>query len=441
MPKKNPLPFAYDKLYLNGQEIYTRRVSDMIPENIIATGNVQVLQDFYEANRDNLTLEDLRYLQARLHTAWKLEELEMEAKEAIRRGEPPKRPEVTVEQGYIGLGDLKLDGPQSSNNGCWSCGMHLLLKSRGINLSQEEIRAYRPDFQQGQEMQMSEERRRTNDSDSTNYVFDQGDLIQKVLPNTALTNVQLNPYPLDAIVVGGPEPVHPSIDPNFENLPLDKQQALLFQYEQQTLKYKNDARKVYDQQVRVQMADLIRTALTVDRSPVVLNLNGGHFITITGISEDGTKIRVQDSFGSSVGQGDYRSLDSMIKTYMGPGTKGMTLTWLKDLPTPEYVPVDPQKDPGQPDPQRQQQVEQKLADAEQSSGLPLFRENKDAVTIQEDGSLKVHDVPGTDIVASSDAKPDLGQLKGQNYSGAVVLNSLPVEGDSTSVMIASVQTI
>ena len=35
----------------------------------------------------------------------------------------------------------------------------------------------------------------------------------------------------------------------------------------------------------------------------------------------------------------------------------------------------------------------------------------------------------------------LGQLKGQNYSGAVVLNSLPVEGNSTSVMIEQCRSL
>ncbi len=150
---------------------------------------------------------------------------------------------------------------------------------------------------------MSEERRMINDSDSTNYVFDKGDLIQKVLPNTCVTNVLLNPFPLDFLVVGGPQPpVHPSSDPNFNNLSLGEQQTKLAQYEQQSLKYQNNARKVYDQQVRKQMSDMIHTALTVDRSPVVVNLNGGHFTTITGISEDGTRVRVQDSFGSSVRQ-------------------------------------------------------------------------------------------------------------------------------------------
>jgi hypothetical protein len=421
--KKNPLPFAYSKIYLDGGEVYVRNVSDMIPDDIIATGNVRKLQDFYETNKDKLSLEDLRYLQARLETAWKLEELEMEAKTAIERGEAPKRPEVTNEQGYIGLANLKLEEPQTSGNGCWSCGMHLLLKSRGIDLSQEEIRAYRPDFQPGQENLMSEERRMINDSDSTNYVFDKGDLIQKVLPNTAITNVQLNPAPLDVVVYGGPQPpVHPSNDPNFNSLSLGEQQTKLAQYEQQSLKYQNDARKVYYQQVRKQMSDMIHTALTVDRSPVVVNLNGGHFITITGISEDGTRVRVQDSFGSSVSQSDYRSLDTLISTYLQPGTNGMTLTWLKDLPIPEYVPVEAGKDPKQPDPQRKQQLEQKLAEAEQSSGLPLFKDSKDAIHIQEDGSLKIQDVMGTDIIANADAKPDLGQLNGQTISNSLDLD-------------------
>jgi len=35
----------------------------------------------------------------------------------------------------------------------------------------------------------------------------------------------------------------------------------------------------------------------------------------------------------------------------------------------------------------------------------------------------------------------LGQLKGQNYSGAIALNSLPVEGDSTSVMVEQIRKL
>ena len=77
--------------------------------------------------------------------------------------------------------NLGVQPNQTSNNGCWSVSLSMMLRSRGVDLPQEVIRAYRnPDV--------------GNDSDTkTNYTEDNGaqigeraNLIADVLPNTLL---------------------------------------------------------------------------------------------------------------------------------------------------------------------------------------------------------------------------------------------------------------
>ena len=407
------IQIAYKNVYdpATGEHSWVRLVSPQIPDVILSTGNPDILQKFYETHKDTLTPADLKYMKARLHTARKLDLLERQAKEALGRGETQKQPEVTRRKGYTGLSDVRLSGPQTSNNGCWSCGMSLLLQSRGVDLSPEEIRAYRPDFQPGQEQQMSAERRMTMDSDSTNYIYDQADLIQKALPNTCVTNVTLKPLPDMFVVEGGPpRPVHPEADPVYFGLPEPERIARLNAWEKANNQYNENVRKVYNKQVRKQMGDMIRKALTEDRSPLILNTGGNHFITITGISDDGKKLRVEDSFRSKGSTTDFIKIDDLIKKNLGPDGNGMTLMWLKDLPTPEYVPQE------RPDRDRE------MADNLAASGKKLFENDQNAVQLKGDGTLTVQDVQGTNITASTAPDPKIGQLHGQHMNDSLQLD-------------------
>ena len=403
----DPHPFAFQQVRdpETGEYSWKRLVSPQIPDEILTTGNPSILQSFYETHKDTLTPADTKYMLARMHTAFKLERLERESQKLIRDGGEYPKPEVTTKKGYIGLDSIRLPRPQTSNCGCWSCGMSLLLKSRGIDMTQEEIRAYRPDFQPGEEQKMTAERRRILDSDNTNYLYDSSDLIHKVLPNTAVTQVTLTPLnDTDFTVQGGKE--LPKLDERVYGLPQAQMEAALDTFEKELAKARGEVRKAYYEQVRQQMGGIIRNSLEQDKSPVVLNIGGSHYITVTGISENGKTIRVEDSLRSQDNTTQYLSLDDLIQKNLCAGGPGMSMTWLKDLPAPQYVPGnDNERD-----------------DLQQ---LQLFEGGPGAVTAQQRNGeieLKLHDVPDTNIIASTADHSNVGMLKGQEISNSIPLD-------------------
>ena len=125
----DPHPFAFQQVRdpETGEYSWKRLVSPQIPDEILTTGNPGILQSFYETHKDTLTPADTKYMLARMHTAFKLERLERESQKLIRDGGEYPKPEVTTKKGYIGLDSIRLTRPQTSNCGCWSCGMSLLL--------------------------------------------------------------------------------------------------------------------------------------------------------------------------------------------------------------------------------------------------------------------------------------------------------------------------
>ena len=414
-----PFPFAYQRVRdpETGEYSWKRLVSPQIPDSIIATGNLDILQAFYETHKDTLTKADIKYMKAKLHTAIKADQLERKALQMIHDGEEYPKPEVTTKKGYTGLDSIRLDSPQTSNNGCWACGMSLLLKSRGVSMSQEEIRAFRPDFQPGEEQQMGEDQRLLMDSDSTNYLYNKADLLQKVLPNTAVTQVRLKPLPDQFVVQGGnifPKPLSNDV---YAMEPAQAQRVI-DQYEADLRMAKGKVRKLFNEQARKQMGDIIRKALTEDMSPLVLNTGGNHYVTITGISANGKKIRVEDSFRSQDNTTQYMSIDDLIEKNLGPEGNGMTLTWLKDLPAPQHVPAPP-KEGDAP-------VEVPRDDLDQ---LDLFDGNPGGVKAEQvDGEIliKLSDVENTNIIASSKTHMELGQVHGQEISNSVSLDQTTI---------------
>lgn len=186
-------PFAYTMVNSpeTGDSIYLRTVSPQIPDRILQTGNRRVLENFYFQNREKLTAADKRYLGARLHTAALVDRLEKKALEDLAEGKPRPTPEITTKRGYQGI-NMKMPRCQSSNNGCWSCGMEMLFRSRGVDITQEEIRAYRPDYPEGQE-KMSKERQYAANRDTGASLYDCGDLLLKVLPNACLRCQEFQP--------------------------------------------------------------------------------------------------------------------------------------------------------------------------------------------------------------------------------------------------------
>lgn len=139
--------------------------------------------------------------------------------------------------------NVNQDEIQRTSNGCWSVALSTMLKHRGVKLDQSQIRAYRPDVDSfPNDIEFANQ-------DKPNSIHAYTDLIQSVLPNTAVNCA------------------HYSSCPNKENQLLDQ--------DKQT-----ELSKVADQ-----MNKVITYAMQQGRGPVAL-LVGSHYHTIYELNDD-----------------------------------------------------------------------------------------------------------------------------------------------------------
>ena len=274
------------------------------------------LEDFYQKNKTKLNDKEKQYMQSRILTAYTLENLEKKALQDIGEGKAPKKAELEVNKGFLGLKDMKTE-KQDTYNGCWSCAYSLMLKSRGIDLSQKEVRNYRAEFKEDGPQPGGEYLQRMN-GDRGNSVYDNADLMMKVLPNTSMKHIDFNPmqrmYLRNAGATGQPL----------------------------TTQEMSACEETYKKQVSNYITETVRKVLTEQQTPVVMNLGSSHYVTITGISEDGKTLRYEDS-QTSLGERStkYQSIDELVQDRLmdTPGKdvlKGLSFTWMQDINTPVY---------------------------------------------------------------------------------------------------------
>ncbi|SFL06690.1 hypothetical protein SAMN05216390_10977 [Lachnospiraceae bacterium KH1T2] len=118
-----------------------------VPEEVRNSGNLNNVVDYFNKNQrtmePGLKAQFLTRIKALKHAETQREE----AKNGSYYADALKnRPKVKVESDKKASIKVALDRKQSSKNGCWSCSLKMLLKGRGVDVSQEEIRAYRPDY-------------------------------------------------------------------------------------------------------------------------------------------------------------------------------------------------------------------------------------------------------------------------------------------------------
>lgn len=386
--KPNPHPFAYIVVQDpdTKKPILKRTVSAAVPDRILMTGNRRELEAFYAENLDKLNHTDRRYLHARIHTAELVDRLERKALKEIAEGKLPPQPEIQNTDGYTGI-NLRLPGFQTSGNGCWSCAMSLLLKSRGVEISQEEIRAYRPEYPAGEE-KMSENRMQTSNLDTSSSPYENADLLLKLVPNSGMQNCTIRPLDVELQFRENnppqmPENLSPEQQLQWQEEAFNRQEALNIQ-----------ASEFYLKQARAYFVEKVRQGLLVDKSPVIVNCGGAHYVTITGISEDGTQLRYEDSYHSCESTTRYRSVDDMIDTYLAPGMYGMDLSWVRDLPVPEK---------------------------EQAQQQEMLRDPGASAAINSSGELSVN-ATGDFVTLKTHPEPGLGQLRGQEVSDIVYMD-------------------
>lgn len=328
--------FPYEKVMENGKvvtdghgnPVFQRKESmKHIDEPLLTSGSAEELEKYLNEKKAQLTQQEIAYLNARIDVLKVTDTIEREGKKALFHGDTPGKPIATVDKdGFLCLEDIQGER-QTSRNGCWSVSLSLMLRSRGIWLTQEQIRAYRPGFGGDSKVNADAETSRDFNVDEYSSPYEHADLVLKVLPNTSMATLRLNPVNVEGLTLNG------------KALTDNERKSALEQL-----------RATYAKTV----ADTIREAIQKHSSPLSMSLDG-HFVTVTGISEDGKTIRYEDSLRKQA-DAEYVStrtitMDQLLNDYVfdklsvDPQTKkprvekmgvGLSLSWLQEIEPPEY---------------------------------------------------------------------------------------------------------
>lgn len=356
-----------------------------LTDDILMTGDLNTLKTFMQENQDKLNDNEKAYMQARIEASETIDSLRKKAYSDIAEGKQPQGPEPQNQNGYIGFPELRSPGVQSSGNGCWSVAYSMLLKSRGVDLSQENIRCWRPDQTKNpvEKAQQLESARNAliyrMNTDGANTISQNSDLMTQVLPNTEMRTVKVSEPPHEKyFTVDGKKTTEKDFEKIKENY--------------------------IDQSTRF-FVNIVNKAIKEDHSPIAITYHG-HYMTITGISPDGTKIRCEDSFGSTAKDRtkyyDVKSVveDAMTVRKLENGEKlpptGYELTWLHDLKVPEY-------------------------DKRNEQALDIEEIQNRFISLDEGGNLTV-DAPLTVQNASNNGSASEGQLEGKGLEFPVQMD-------------------
>lgn len=169
-----------------------------LPPAIRNCGDPTVLSEYLK-EATNLKPETREHLEARALANAKIQSLE-ESRAIIQKNRPPA---IKYKDGTILLMNKKKDVPkQTTINGCWSAVLSDMLGHFGVDLTQEEIRAYRPELQSVLNNKEADKINKIHEesslmdrlnSDSMNEINDMADLIQRTVPNVAHHHMSLAP--------------------------------------------------------------------------------------------------------------------------------------------------------------------------------------------------------------------------------------------------------
>lgn len=131
-----------------------------------------------------------RYLEHRINKLNTINDVVKKADENMQNRNVEKA-NITVENGKrtISVDNVIQSEIQHTHNGCWSVALSTLLRHRGVELGQSEIRAYRPDAESFSTA--SDESNR----DVSNQISAFSDMIHDVLPNTAVNEATYTNQP------------------------------------------------------------------------------------------------------------------------------------------------------------------------------------------------------------------------------------------------------
>ena len=297
------VPFYKDDSY--PEEVENKRFRDMVdnilPVDIRNSGDPVAIESYLQ-NTPNISMRGKAILIKRLRALDKIE-LNNQTAQARENGQEPfnNRPKLTVSNnGNRFVLDVDMTEPQSSGFGCWSCSGKMLLKGRGVhNVTQEDIRAFRPKYPTNQLMgpkfQTNVTIDRAFNSDNMQNVMDMGDALINFAPDSMLRTLDILRMKEAELTIGR------------QFTPQEKEA------------YKRNAINL--------IKKTIRKAIMVDKSPVTIT-NGGHYITILGM--DGDDILFKSSTGDNVNVRYKKPLNQMVHNLLY-GKYKLQFIWMNDI--------------------------------------------------------------------------------------------------------------
>ncbi len=151
---------------------------------------------FLDENKDQLSDIEKQYLTHKRDSLQKLsDKTSMIRKQVQDKTYVQKIPETVAdaENGVYVLQGIDQPSFQTADNGCWSCFYQMLLQSRGIqDITQEDIRAYRPVLSEGE--QFGENTSTEMNSDVKSTMLEMGDLALDLMPDTMIKSMDIISY-------------------------------------------------------------------------------------------------------------------------------------------------------------------------------------------------------------------------------------------------------
>ena len=247
----------YENVIKANPHLYEYTASNGIPPRIRSTGNEAEIDAYLQDHDQELTFPQKHYLNTHKQAIQKARNIKTSADLTMAQNGEIGGQLPFLRNDATGV-ELNVRQPrlQTSGHGCWSCSAQLMLQGRGsANVTQEDIRAYRPNIGQDEVIIQNDRVDNSYNEDSVQSMMEHADAILQYAPNSMIHELEIEPY----------------------SSSIEEDGYTSAAYVQNTVNF---------------LKTQIEHAIRVDRSPVSLRVPG-HYITITGIY--GNTVKFQDS--------------------------------------------------------------------------------------------------------------------------------------------------
>ncbi|MCR5337344.1 MAG: hypothetical protein K6E75_02175 [Lachnospiraceae bacterium] len=283
-----------------------------LPLWLKGTGNVKVIDQTFRVYGEQFSTAEKAFLLRHRSITEKIEAVQSQRNQELEEGKVPENYQTKVEVADNGetafLPDVHLNEFQTSPNGCWSVSMMLQLQAKGVQYSQEEIRDFRPSHKNSAEARGRlaansgvEDKKKKSEAAKTDQAYhsnqgnnfmEMGDAVISMAPDSMIHEVEYARY-----------------DAQIRQMGISRTQ--------------------YVDNVTADLRKTILHAVKEDHAPVSF-LNGGHYLTITGIDKD-NMVTLKDSQA-----GNGRTPDQDIKVPLRTLVSrlintGIQASWLGDI--------------------------------------------------------------------------------------------------------------